>query len=765
MTAQRDIDFLRQPALVPRLIYKYRSGRLLGALRTALVELAADHGYMSTAAEPANFYGKQTTGLFKCLVICDWREPGRQDVQRLKEVLGHQLGYPLAVLIPDTSALFADKDWRRIAADCHVLLEQRIAIDNLEDYIAYFASNPRLSLGRTLAQSQPFLSHLRDRLDGQTWDIPRFELEVDRAAVLHTDPLTGEFQLDVNLHAESKEMRAEILRPLRALTTHGSEPALLELSRGLARRYHRGTSPTELTDELCRLTGSLLAEVAHTQKPRQRFLITWAVLLALRARALRTLRSAKGKDRFGPDLFLTEIQQLGLAFIRRCGASYMLDPLVGLWPSILGLGDGMSVADADRQQLAVGGPAASFPNVHAGSSLDLSKTLSNKPAALSGLVGALATYVEGRSSEDLSWIDRLSLCLQAAPVATRRSASQGPALSSLRDVVGNRRVISSLIEDHVQADIRMPIVLSGPDNVGKFTVARALTRSLICESKPRGFPCEACATCRDSAGGFGILQVNVKTHDREAVQTMKHDLGRSSFAAHRVVILENVDFNPAATDALLKTMEEGIAQATFIICARDANRIGGALRSRCVEYALRPLSKIEMGQLLDRFLAHLGALPIEKSAQELCFQLAAGLPGRLYQICEKVATARAFDSADVLRALDMIWGDWALRYWSFMLGAGAKPVAQLTDIPTAVQRLRLALVNVRSASLDLGFGHPALDNAPEDSKGALRNAWREAVLRNGGDNLWQRLSGLWIAADAIDAIGFERLVRQTSKNL
>jgi DNA polymerase-3 subunit delta' len=174
---------------------------------------------------------------------------------------------------------------------------------------------------------------------------------------------------------------------------------------------------------------------------------------------------------------------------------------------------------------------------------------------------------------------------------------------------------------------RMPhaLLLTGPPNIGKSTVARFLAQRLNCQGLPQ--PCGQCLSCRKILSG-NHLDVRIFDSDDQAlkideVRNLQRELSLSpNEGQYRVVALCNFErATLSAANALLKTLEEPAAQVVLVLTATDPGALLPTIVSRCQVLTLRPLSPQVISEALQ---AHWHASPEQA---ELLAQLAAGRLG------------------------------------------------------------------------------------------------------------------------------------------
>ena len=174
---------------------------------------------------------------------------------------------------------------------------------------------------------------------------------------------------------------------------------------------------------------------------------------------------------------------------------------------------------------------------------------------------------------------------------------------NLQALVGNAPLKRQLELQTARRGLSHAYILSGPEGVGKHTLAGILAAALVC-SGGGDLPCGQCAGCRKARedihpdiqrfGGDG-KDINVAQ-----VRALRSDAYiRPNEAPRKVYILENAQsMNDSAQNAMLKLLEEGPPYAAFLLLTDNAAALLATVRSRCEELALSPLTPAEAEEWL-----------------------------------------------------------------------------------------------------------------------------------------------------------------------
>lgn len=194
------------------------------------------------------------------------------------------------------------------------------------------------------------------------------------------------------------------------------------------------------------------------------------------------------------------------------------------------------------------------------------------------------------------------------------------------DILGQSRALKLLRSYLTNDTIPHAFIFLGPDGVGKKTTARFFAMALNCldpsfisthgngqtaAAGAQRFGCGQCRACRLIAQtkhpDILYLAPEGAFIKVDQIRRLINALSLKPVEARtRVVIMEDVQhLNPAAANALLKTLEEPYPATIFMLTAPGAAEVMPTILSRCQRVTFQPLTADTMQMLLPDYGAQI----------------------------------------------------------------------------------------------------------------------------------------------------------------
>jgi DNA polymerase-3 subunit delta' len=252
-----------------------------------------------------------------------------------------------------------------------------------------------------------------------------------------------------------------------------------------------------------------------------------------------------------------------------------------------------------------------------------------------------------------------------------------------RDILGHRSILALVARALDRGTLPPCLIFSGPDGVGKRTVAIAVAQAINCPNVQRpsasadGIPvaidaCGTCPSCSRIARGMHPDVLTIAPGDTgsikiDEIREVLRQIGFRPFEARRrVVIVDAAEgLGREAQNALLKTLEEPPPGSMILLVTAQPGLLLDTVRSRCPSVRFGPLdvadltrwlmSQAGLGEAQARSVAAMsgGSLAVAREASGAASG-AEAYRSAAQRVLERVADAR--DARDRLEATREITG-------------------------------------------------------------------------------------------------------------
>jgi DNA polymerase-3 subunit gamma/tau len=171
------------------------------------------------------------------------------------------------------------------------------------------------------------------------------------------------------------------------------------------------------------------------------------------------------------------------------------------------------------------------------------------------------------------------------------------------EVKGQDHVTRALRNAAREARVAHAYLFSGPRGTGKTSTARILAKVLNCANQRDGEPCGTCESCVQVAMGASFDVHELDAASNNGVDAMRDLVARAALGTPgrwKVYIVDEVHMlSPAASNALLKTLEEPPGHVVFVLATTDPQRVLPTIRSRTQHFEFRLLSGDDLAGLVS----------------------------------------------------------------------------------------------------------------------------------------------------------------------
>ncbi len=178
--------------------------------------------------------------------------------------------------------------------------------------------------------------------------------------------------------------------------------------------------------------------------------------------------------------------------------------------------------------------------------------------------------------------------------------------NNLDELVGQKFISITLKQALLTKKIASAYLFNGPRGTGKTSSARIFAKSLNCQAfdQPTITPCCKCDLCKQITDGSALDIIEIDAASNTGVENIREIIERARFAPTQArwkvyVIDECHMLSTAASNALLKTIEEPPSRVVFILATTNPERVLNTIKSRCQKFDFRRISPSDIFQHLS----------------------------------------------------------------------------------------------------------------------------------------------------------------------
>ncbi len=223
------------------------------------------------------------------------------------------------------------------------------------------------------------------------------------------------------------------------------------------------------------------------------------------------------------------------------------------------------------------------------------------------------------------------------------------------EVRGQEHLVKALQNSVREGRVGHAYLFSGPRGTGKTTTARILAKVLNCENPSDGEPCGVCPSCIAIEHGtsFDVHELDAASNNKvDDIRELINKAALGTPGHTKVYILDEVHMlSAAASNALLKTLEEPPEHVKFVLATTDPQKVLPTIRSRCQHFEVHLLSADELQALAESVVKDAG-LDVTPEAIDHVVRVGAGSARDMLSALDQVVAAGGVtDDSDALDEL------------------------------------------------------------------------------------------------------------------
>ena len=214
---------------------------------------------------------------------------------------------------------------------------------------------------------------------------------------------------------------------------------------------------------------------------------------------------------------------------------------------------------------------------------------------------------------------------------------------TLGEVIGQEPITRTLLNALKSGRISHAYLFCGPRGTGKTSMGRALAKAVNClTTGGKGEPCNTCEICEaiNENRALDFIEIDAASNTGvDDIRTLRERVTISpAQARYKVYLIDEFHMlSTAASNALLKTLEEPPPHVIFILATTEVHKILPTIMSRCQRFDFRRLALTDITKVLTS-ICEIEHITMESEALRLIAKSAAGSMRDALNLLERLTT-------------------------------------------------------------------------------------------------------------------------------
>ncbi len=214
---------------------------------------------------------------------------------------------------------------------------------------------------------------------------------------------------------------------------------------------------------------------------------------------------------------------------------------------------------------------------------------------------------------------------------------------TLGEIVGQEPVTHTLLNALKSGRVSHAYLFCGPRGTGKTSMGRAMAKAVNClTTGGKGEPCNTCEICQsiNENRALDFIEIDAASNTGvDDIRTLRERVTISpAQARYKVYLIDEFHMlSTAASNALLKTLEEPPPHVIFILATTEVHKILPTIMSRCQRFDFHRISLNDIAKRLED-ICKTELITIEPEALRLIAKSAVGSLRDALNLLERLTT-------------------------------------------------------------------------------------------------------------------------------